>query len=107
MAIQQSLTVEGVTITINAEDVAVITAETAISILLALSPLGVVALPAWALVVLPLIRAELPLAEQLANEVAVAIEANQTVEEVVAYLKNALTFWKAQGYANANTDWTE
>ena len=46
MTVSTSVTIDGITVTISAEDIAFLTAETAISILLALSPLGIFTLPA-------------------------------------------------------------
>lgn len=107
MANTQSVTVNGVTVTINLEDVAVIGAETAISIILALSPLGIIALPAWALVILPLVKTELPLAEALLKEVAIALEANQEPKAILDYLHTAMTNWQTNGYANTGAVWPQ
>lgn len=67
MTLNQTFTVGGMTVTISAESALVLTAEVALGILIALEPWLI--LPVWLVIMLPILRADLPLAQLLFDEI--------------------------------------
>lgn len=67
----ETVVVGPVTITLNTENIAFLTVETVLAILAALTPLGI--LPAWALILIPLLQADLPLTKILLDDLENAL----------------------------------